>query len=136
MGTTFAAAINCMDGRVQLPVISYMKKYTGADFIDMITEPGPVQYLAHGSGAHFDSIMSRLEISIEVHATTVVALVAHYDCAGNPVDEIAQRQQLRDAYKQMRGHFPESVELNCLWVDADLCVHPVEVHQETFNDTI
>ncbi len=37
---TFATAINCMDGRVQLPVIAYLKSKYVVDYVDAITEPG------------------------------------------------------------------------------------------------
>ena len=33
---TFATAINCMDGRVQIPVIEYLKKEFKVDYVDMI----------------------------------------------------------------------------------------------------
>ncbi|GAB4379897.1 MAG: hypothetical protein Kow0042_29680 [Calditrichia bacterium] len=37
----FCTAINCLDGRVQLPVIQHLKKRFKVDFVDVITEPGP-----------------------------------------------------------------------------------------------
>jgi len=37
----FCTAVNCMDGRVQLPVINYLKERFSANYVDMITEPGP-----------------------------------------------------------------------------------------------
>jgi len=37
---TFAAAINCIDGRTQAAVIEYLKRAYALDFVDMITEPG------------------------------------------------------------------------------------------------
>ena len=43
---TFATAINCMDGRVQLPVTAFLKKKYGVDYVDVITEPGPNGILA------------------------------------------------------------------------------------------
>jgi hypothetical protein len=42
----FYTAINCMDGRVQMPVINYLAARFGADFVDSVTEAGPVLYLA------------------------------------------------------------------------------------------
>jgi hypothetical protein len=42
----FITVINCMDGRVQLPVIEWLKKNYKADFIDTITEPGPNKILS------------------------------------------------------------------------------------------
>ena len=46
----FCTAVNCMDGRVQLPVISYMMDRFGADCVDVISEPGPNRIIAEGKG--------------------------------------------------------------------------------------
>lgn len=35
----FATAINCIDGRTQLPVIEWARKKYGVDYVDMITKP-------------------------------------------------------------------------------------------------
>ena len=43
---SFYTAINCMDGRVQLPVIYYLKERFGVPYVDVITEPGPVALLS------------------------------------------------------------------------------------------
>ena len=36
----FATALNCMDGRVQLPVIRWGKENYSVDVVDAITEAG------------------------------------------------------------------------------------------------
>ena len=38
---SFYTTINCMDGRVQLPVISYLMERFGVQYVDAITGPGP-----------------------------------------------------------------------------------------------
>ena len=40
---TFATAINCMDGRVQLPVIKFLQERFKAEYVDIISEPGQQQ---------------------------------------------------------------------------------------------
>ncbi len=40
----FVTAINCMDGRVQIPVIEYLKNNYGINYVDMITAPGLTNY--------------------------------------------------------------------------------------------
>jgi hypothetical protein len=42
----FITVINCMDGRVQLPVNNWLRKRFNANFVDTITEPGPNRILA------------------------------------------------------------------------------------------
>jgi len=37
----FCTAINCMDGRVQIPVISFLEERFNARYVDVISEPGP-----------------------------------------------------------------------------------------------
>ena len=94
----FAAAINCMDGRTQLPVIDWVKQEYGVDYVDTITEPGPVRVLAAaGDTPQLQSIRHRLGISVKKHGSHRVVIVAHADCAGNPVDRETQTHQLRSA---------------------------------------
>ena len=45
----FCSAIDCMDGRVQLPVINYWKERLKVSSVDSITEPGPNLILAKQS---------------------------------------------------------------------------------------
>ena len=91
----FAAAINCMDGRTQLPVIEWLKRECAVDYVDSITEPGPVRILAEASDAvALESIRRRLSISVTKHGSTRVGIVAHADCAGNPTDKETQLRQL------------------------------------------
>ncbi len=93
---TFVTAINCMDGRVQLPVIEYLKNKFGVDYVDMITEPGPIKFLAENvDKITVESIRKRVEISVVKHGSKVVAIVGHDDCAGNPVDRATQVEQIR-----------------------------------------
>ena len=45
----FVTAINCIDGRVHIPVINWLKASFEAEFVDHITEPGADKALA-GTG--------------------------------------------------------------------------------------
>jgi len=95
---TFVTAVNCMDGRVQLPVIEYLKNKYGVDYVDMITEPGPIKFLAENTDSTIvNSIKNRVAISAEKHGSKVLAIVGHDDCAGNPVDRNTQIKQIEKA---------------------------------------
>ncbi len=92
----FVTAINCMDGRVQLPVIEYMKNKFNADYVDMITEAGPIKNLADNSDAvKIESVRFRVEVSVAKHGSKVVAIVGHVGCAGNPVERDIQVEQIK-----------------------------------------
>ncbi|MDM8000897.1 MAG: hypothetical protein QUS33_13150 [Dehalococcoidia bacterium] len=99
----FATAINCMDGRVQLPVINWMKQNLSADYVDMITEPGPDKILAEGSAAAQESIKARVLISVNKHGSDTILVVSHHDCAGNPVTREEHEAQLRECLTKIRS---------------------------------
>jgi len=81
----FATALNCMDGRVQIPIIEFLKKKFKVDYVDMITEPGIDKILAEGNKELISWIKEKIKISVKKHNSKVIAIVGHADCAGNPV---------------------------------------------------
>jgi carbonic anhydrase len=122
----FCTVINCMDGRVQLPVLRYLQKRFQVEYVDSITEPGPNRILAEGSpSALVDSILARLRISLEKHHSVGIAVVGHHDCAGNPAPEARQREHLHKAVEFLRGCHPDTEVLG-LWVDENWEVHELE----------
>lgn len=121
----FVTAINCMDGRVQLPVIDWMKKQYCADCVDMITEPGPVKILAENQQSFLvDSLKNRVEISVQKHKSTCIAIIGHFDCAGNPVGRDIQVEQIRKSLTMIQS-WGFQVSLIGLWVDEDWKVHKI-----------
>ena len=122
---SFCTAINCMDGRVQLPVIEYLKNRYNADYVDMITEPGPIAILAEKTNTEItDSIMYRTDISVDIHGSKSIAIVAHYDCTGNPVDKAQQLIQLEYSVELIRQKFPD-IQILGLWVDKHWVVNEI-----------
>lgn len=98
----FATAINCIDGRAQIPVIEWLKRQYGTYYVDMITEPGPERLLAEGKYiTSVESIQRRLEISITYHNSKLIAVVGHHDCAGNPEGKETQVEQILAAIKNV-----------------------------------
>ena len=122
---TFATAINCMDGRVQLPVNDWMRDRYGVAYVDTVTEPGPIKILAEQQpGSAVKSIKQRTDISVHKHGSSVIAVVAHDDCAGNPVDKDTQMGQLDLSIAQVKA-WGYDVPIIGLWVDAEWSTHLV-----------
>jgi hypothetical protein len=108
-----------MDGRVQVPVIEYLKTKFNVDYVDMITEAGPIFPLSkNGKNSIAESIRKRVDVSILKHRSQHLALVAHHDCAGNPVGKEAQIQQVRLAKKNV-ATWDLGVQIIGLWVDKN-----------------
>ena len=121
----FVTAINCMDGRVQLPVIDWMKKHSSADFVDMITEAGPNKILAENNDVSMiQSLKKRVEISIVKHSSSQIAIIGHDDCAGNPVDKKTQLEQIKAAVRIVQS-WCFQIPVIGLWVDDHWTVHKI-----------
>ncbi len=121
----FCTAINCMDGRVQLPVIEYLKRRFDATYVDMITEAGPVRHLAEEPDSDVTrSIRFRIDVSVQKHKSSGIAMVAHHDCAGNPLEKARQLEQLKAALAFLKQHYA-TAEIIGLWVDETWMVSEV-----------
>jgi hypothetical protein len=126
MAGVFATAINCMDGRAQLPVIEWMRKEQRVDHVDMVTEPGPNRILAENTDAFLvNSIKSRVELSVKKHGSKLIAVVAHHDCAGNPSGKDEQLKHLEAATRLVQS-WGFQTKLLKLWVDENWKVSAVD----------
>ena len=108
-----------MDGRVQLPVIKYLQRRFNVDYVDSITEPGPNLILAKQTNSNIvASIFERLQISVEHHGSVGIAVVGHYDCAGNPSIKEEQTVHTRDAIQHIKRRYND-INIIGLWVDKN-----------------
>lgn len=127
MEKEFLTAINCMDGRVQEPVIQWLQEEYGKEYIDMITEPGPNLILAEGQPkSNVESIKDRVEISVNKHGSDLVAVVGHYDCAGNLAGRKKQLEDIKSAVDKVKD-WDLDAEVIGLWVDREWKVERVEL---------
>lgn len=123
---TFYTALSCLDGRIQLPVITHLQQACGVDYVDIITAPGPVRFFAtqdHISARA--SMIEYAEVSLNSHNSQGLALVAHFDCAGNPLGRDVQVKQLVNGIAELSKSFP-GVEIRALWVNADWAVEEIQ----------
>ena len=122
---SFCTAINCMDGRTQLPVNDWCRTHFNVDYVDTITEPAPPALMADPTNAAaIDSILRRVDISVNQHGSKGIAIVAHTDCAGDPADDDQRIVHLCRAVKVMRKTYPD-LEVTGLWLGEDWQVEPV-----------
>jgi len=79
----FATSVSCIDGRIQIPLAKWIKENYSVDYVDTITEPGVDKTITENSV--FESIKTKVSISINAHKSELVVLSGHYDCAANQV---------------------------------------------------
>lgn len=111
MGFRFGTAINCIDGRTQEPVIDHMKRNHDIDGVDMVTFPGVDGIFSNKERSkELELIRNAIRISIEKHGSGVIAVVGHYDCAGNPGDKEHHYKDVRFALREVSSwNFPAQV---------------------------
>lgn len=113
---TFATVINCIDGRAQRPVSEWIRVQHSVDYVDTITHPGPEKVLTQGPSSVIDALRENVGVSVSAHASRLVAVAAHHQCAGNPVSDDEHKAQILAACKVVAGWgFP--VRVIGLWVN-------------------
>jgi len=122
----FGTAINCMDGRTQLPVTGWMQARYDLDYVDMITEPGPDKMLSQGRPEQVESIRSRVLISVNAHGSQTVLVAAHHDCAGNPVTKEEHIRMVMDCLKVLRSWDLPVKDIIGVWINDCWAVEPID----------
>jgi len=124
MNKKFGTALNCIDGRTQIPVIMWMNKNLGLDYIDLITEPGMDKVLSKGNKFEIDKVKKNTIVSIDAHDSKVIAVVGHYDCAANPVSPYKHIVEIKVSVRNVIS-WNLGVKVIGLWVDDFWKVHQV-----------
>ena len=92
----------------------------------MITEPGPNLIIADNKDTiKIDSILHRINISIDVHKSKRIVIVGHTDCAGNPNSDDKQIEQLLLSKNSLLKLYPQ-VEVFALWVNSNFEVEEIK----------
>ena len=111
---TRATCLNCMDGRVQLPVLTWIKANYPVDFVDVITEAGMDGVLAKQKD--ISEVLRSIKVSVDINKSTRLFVVGHYDCRGNPVDQNLHREEIIDSVNRLKPLWPNQ-EIIGLWVN-------------------
>lgn len=120
----YGTALNCIDGRTQIPVIKWLKEHFNLDYVDLITEPGMDRVLSQGKKSELKRIKERVNISIDAHDSHIVAIVGHYDCAANPVNKYKHINDIKQGMSVVQS-WGLPVRVVGLWVDDRWQVHVI-----------
>lgn len=104
-----------MDGRVQLPVLTWIKSNYPVDFVDVITEAGIDGVLARQED--ITEILRSIAVSVNTNKSTRLFIVGHHDCRGNPVDTDTHHTQIKDAVRRIKPYWSQQ-EVSGLWVNS------------------
>jgi carbonic anhydrase len=119
----FATSITCMDGRIQVPIIEWIKENYDVDFIDTITEPGVDKKISDASV--FESIKVKAAISINAHKSNMIFVSGHYDCAGNPVSDDEHKSHIKKGVEMIKQWNPKILVVG-LWINGNWVVEKIK----------
>lgn len=119
----FGTVLQCMDGRPHRKVADYLTTSFGVRHLDSITTAGTVRHLVEET-EQTRTLLSNLAISLDRHGSGQVAVVAHHDCAGNPVPDMTQKNQVARAMTHLGELYPD-VEVVGLWLNEHWIVERV-----------
>lgn len=129
----FGTVVNCTDGRVQYPVMDYLKKQYDFDFFDSANEAGPLRTLTKNSDkCRLITLKEQIRTSLEEHDSKLIALVGHHDCTDNPGDRAFQENQMDEALDYLQRSFGTGIKyvglyVNEKWeVEEYTCLEPTE----------
>ena len=91
----FATSINCIDGRIQLPISNWIKQKYSVDYVDVITHPGSDKIIGEKNIEGISEIKTKTLVSINAHNSKLVVISGHHDCAGNPVSKEMHMTQIK-----------------------------------------
>lgn len=116
----FATSVSCMDGRIQIPLNTWIKENFSVDYVDTITEPGVDKNITNV----LESVKNKVGISINAHKSELVVVSGHYDCAANPVSDEEHIAQIKNTV-QVISSWNLNAKVIGVWVDGSWAVNTV-----------
>lgn len=122
-GGRFATSLSCIDGRVQGPLSEWIRRRSGAEYVDTVTEPGMDKALS-GGGAAAEALRKKANISVKAHGSRMIVVSGHADCAGNPVPDDEHVRQIAECVRVAES-WGTGAEVLGAFVDSERKVVPV-----------
>ncbi len=116
---SFATSLSCIDGRVQLPMINWIKGKYLVDYVDTITAPGIDRVIFDGN---IESIKKSVMISISNHKSSHIVISGHFGCAGNPVSDEEHFTHIRKSVEIVNS-WNLNADVIGVWIDENFIPH-------------
>jgi len=110
--------VNCIDGRIQYPVMDFLRKNYNRNVFDAATEAGPLKILTERADkCRLFALKEQIKISLSVNGSDFIAVVGHHDCRGNPEVRSVQERQIEDALVYLKKAFGDEITYVGLYVN-------------------
>ena len=112
----FATSINCIDGRIQIPISNWIKQKYFVEYVDVISHPGSDKVIGEKIIEGITEIKSKVLVSINAHNSKLVVISGHHDCAGNPVSKEMHMTQIKKSINLIKS-WDYPVTVIGIWVN-------------------
>ncbi len=110
----FVTCLNCMDGRVQKAMIDWLTKEFDAEHVDMITEAGMDGFIVRHDDLP-ESLLHKIDISVEKHGSNDIFIVGHYDCGGHPGEREMHHEDVKLSIEKIKKLYPDC-SVSGVWI--------------------
>ena len=121
----FATAINCVDGRIQVPIMNWIKQNHFVDYVDTVTEPGSDKILSEKNINSLSQIKSKVLISVNAHRSKLIVVSGHHDCATNLSSKEMHLKQIQKSMNIVKS-WNLSVDVIGLWVNDQWKIEQIQ----------
>jgi hypothetical protein len=105
-GKKLAIAITCSDWRLHQDGVRYNKQLAemlGADGVDLVVVPGPDAIYKEEHAEKLKTVADAAALLAKAHNAGSIAIVGHYKCAGNPVEDQQHDEDTAAAAQTLRA---------------------------------
>lgn len=124
MNGNFATLFNCMDGRIQLPAINWIRENFNVDYVDIISEPGIDRVIAVKDRTFMNSLHKKMNISLNSHGSNMIFVAGHYDCAGNNTDRTGHIRNIKASVEVLEKLYKD-VPVIGIWINENFEVERI-----------
>ena len=112
----FCTSISCIDGRIQLPIIHWLKEKYNVSYVDTITNYAVDKLFSNKNS--IQEIKDNVLLSISTHGSKLIVISGHYDCIENPVSKKEHMIQIKNATSIIQS-WDMKAEVIGVWVNED-----------------
>jgi hypothetical protein len=99
-------AMTCSDWRLHQHEVDFNRRVgraMGASRVDLVAIPGPDGLLLKSRSGEWQAAQGQVKLLADAHHAVAIAVVAHQQCAGHPVDDAQHDSDVAAAAKTLKA---------------------------------
>lgn len=129
-----AVLVTCADWRLHQPCVGLNARVCallGADGVDFVCLPGPDGAMRADRAGEWAALVAQVRLLMGAHDPFALAVAAHHECAGHPVDAHAHDGDVRRTAARLKAETGFSGPIHAIMLvyrtDQDWDIEPVAV---------